>query len=103
MLFNGLKHLLAVTLVITDQCLTPTHVYLIHGKEIIDSLFPSGLCAVYPCTGETFDYELTKIGYTGIYKITAIEDRFIPHSSVAAALKYNYLDADSMYSIMKND
>lgn len=53
--------------------------------------------------GETFDYELTKTGYTGIYKITAIEDRFVPHSSVASALKQNNLDADSMYSIMKND
>ena len=53
--------------------------------------------------GETFDYELTKIGYNGIYKITAIEDRFVPHSTVASALKYNNLDADSMYSIMKND
>lgn len=53
--------------------------------------------------GETFDYELTKIGYTGLYKVTAIEDRFIPHSSVADALKENSLDAESMCEIMKND
>ncbi|MBQ4129536.1 MAG: 1-deoxy-D-xylulose-5-phosphate synthase [Ruminococcus sp.] len=53
--------------------------------------------------GETFDYELTKIGYTGLYKITAIEDKFIPHATVADALRYNKLDADSMYEIMKND
>ena len=53
--------------------------------------------------GETFDYELTKIGYTGLYKVTAIEDRFVQHSSVADALKENHLDADSMYEIMKND
>ena len=53
--------------------------------------------------GETFDYELTKIGYTGLYKVTAIEDRFVQHSSVADALKDNHLDADSMYEIMKND
>lgn len=53
--------------------------------------------------GETFDYELTKIGYTGLYKVTAIEDRFIPHSTVQAALRYNKIDADSMYEIMKND
>lgn len=53
--------------------------------------------------GETFDYELTKIGYTGLYKITAIEDKFIPHSTVAAALEYNNLDAQSMYEIIKND
>lgn len=53
--------------------------------------------------GETFDYELTKIGYTGLYKVTAIEDRFVPHSSVANALKENNLDADSMCEIMKND
>ncbi len=53
--------------------------------------------------GETLDYELTKIGYTGLYKVTAIEDRFIPHSSVADALKENSLDARSMYEIIKND
>ena len=53
--------------------------------------------------GETFDYELTKIGYTGLYKVTAIEDRFVQHSSVADALRENHLDADSMYEIMKND
>ena len=53
--------------------------------------------------GETFDYELTKIGYTGLYKVTAIEDRFIPHSSVLDALKENKLDADSMCEIIKND
>lgn len=53
--------------------------------------------------GETFDYELTKIGYTGLYKVTAIEDRFIPHSTVADALKENNLDADSMCEIIKND
>lgn len=53
--------------------------------------------------GETLDYELTKIGYIGLYKVTAIEDRFIQHSSVASALIKNELDADSMYRIMKND
>ncbi len=53
--------------------------------------------------GETLDYELTKIGYTGLYKVTAIEDRFVPHSSVLHALKENNLDAESMYEIMKND
>ncbi|MBQ8057268.1 MAG: 1-deoxy-D-xylulose-5-phosphate synthase [Ruminococcus sp.] len=53
--------------------------------------------------GETFDYELTKIGYTGLYKVTAIEDRFVPHSTVADALKENNLDADSMCEIIKND
>ena len=53
--------------------------------------------------GETFDYELTKIGYTGLYKITAIEDRFVPHSGVVDALKENCLDAQSMCEIMKND
>ena len=42
-------------------------------------------------------------GYTGLYKITAIEDRFIPHSSVADALKENNLDAESMCEILKND
>ncbi|MBE6824109.1 MAG: 1-deoxy-D-xylulose-5-phosphate synthase [Ruminococcaceae bacterium] len=53
--------------------------------------------------GETFDYELTKIGYTGLYKVTAIEDRFIPHSKVADAIRNNHLDSQSMYDIMKND
>ncbi len=53
--------------------------------------------------GETFDYELTKMGYTGMYKITAIEDRFVPHARVDSALIQNKLDADSMYEIMKND
>ncbi len=53
--------------------------------------------------GETFDYELTKIGYTGLYKITAIEDKFIPHATVSDSLKHNKLDEDSMYEIMKND
>lgn len=53
--------------------------------------------------GATFEYELTKIGYTGLYKVTAIEDRFVPHSTVADALRQNNLDADSMYEIMKND
>ena len=66
------------------------------GKQFEEGILAGGI-------GETFDYELTKIGYNGIYKITAIEDRFVPHSTVAAALKYNCLDADSMYSIMKND
>ncbi len=53
--------------------------------------------------GETFDYELTKIGYTGLYKITAIEDKFVPHASVTAALMHQHLDADSMCEIIKND
>ncbi len=53
--------------------------------------------------GETLDYELTKIGYTGSYKITAIEDRFVQHSTVADAIRENKLDADSMCEIMKND
>lgn len=53
--------------------------------------------------GETFDYELTKIGYTGLYKITAIEDRFVTHASVDSSLRKLNLDADSMYNIMKND
>lgn len=53
--------------------------------------------------GETFDYELTKAGYTGLYKITAIEDRFIPHSTVVDALVENQLDAQSMVTILKND
>ena len=53
--------------------------------------------------GETFDYELTKIGYEGLYKITAIEDKFIPHSTVADALRHQRLDADSMCDIILND
>ena len=53
--------------------------------------------------GETFDYELTKIGYSGMYKVIAIEDKFIPHASVKSSLRYNKLDAMSMYDIMKND
>lgn len=53
--------------------------------------------------GETFDYELTKIGYTGLYKVTAIEDRFVQHSTVADGLTQNKLDAQSMYEIMIND
>ena len=53
--------------------------------------------------GETFDYELTKIGYDGSYKITAIEDKFVSHASVDSSLKKENLDADSMYRIMKND
>ena len=53
--------------------------------------------------GETFDYELTKIGYNGIYKITAIEDKFVPHATVANSLMHQKLDADSMYEIIKND
>ncbi len=53
--------------------------------------------------GQTFDYELTKIGYNGMYKVVAIEDKFIPHASVRASLEYNKLDAKSMYDIMKND
>ncbi len=53
--------------------------------------------------GETFDYELTKMGYTGIYKITAIEDKFVPHATVTDALRHQHLDADSMCEIMQKD
>jgi len=53
--------------------------------------------------GETFDYELTKIGYTGMYKITAIEDKFVSHASVNSSLVKENLDEESMYRIMKND
>ena len=53
--------------------------------------------------GETFDYELTKIGYTGLYKITAIEDKFVPHATVQNALRYQHLDADSMCEIISKD
>lgn len=50
--------------------------------------------------GETFDYELTKTGYTGMYKIHAIEDKFIPHASVSSLLSHEQLDAQSMCDIL---
>lgn len=53
--------------------------------------------------GETLDYELTKKGYTGMYKITAIEDKFVPHATVANALKHQHLDADSMCRLILED
>ena len=53
--------------------------------------------------GETLDYELTKKGYTGMYKITAIEDKFVPHATVDNALKHQHLDADSMCRLILED
>ncbi len=53
--------------------------------------------------GETFDYQLTKAGFTGIYKITAIEDKFIAHSSVTDCLHDLKLDEYGMCEIMSRD
>ena len=61
MFLNGLKHLLSVTLVITDQRLTPAHVYVIHGNEVINRLFTTGLCSVYSCTGKAVINELEQL------------------------------------------
>ncbi len=50
--------------------------------------------------GETFDYELAKIDYSGDYHITAIDDCFIPHSTVSDSMASQRLDAQSMYDII---
>lgn len=51
--------------------------------------------------GESFESDLVKLGYTGTYRITAIEDMFIPHSKDTIALHALKLDAEGMYSIVR--
>ncbi len=50
--------------------------------------------------GETFENELLNINYSGFYKITAIDDCFVPHSTTITALENHNLDSDSMCKII---
>ena len=50
---------------------------------------------------ETFESELHKERFEGIYTITAIEDMFIPHSKDTEALHALKLDAEGMYDILR--
>ncbi|MBQ3074351.1 MAG: 1-deoxy-D-xylulose-5-phosphate synthase [Ruminococcus sp.] len=50
---------------------------------------------------EIFESELMKQKFVGTYRITAIEDMFIPHSKDTVALHALHLDAEGMYGIMK--
>lgn len=49
---------------------------------------------------QTFDYELTKEGYTGIYKISAIVDKFVTHAKCDSLLSQLKLDCNAMAQIM---
>lgn len=51
--------------------------------------------------GESFEYELYKQKFSGVYGITAIDDTFILHSKDTQALHALKLDADGMYSILR--
>lgn len=50
---------------------------------------------------ECFESDIMKLGFSGNYCITAIEDIFIPHSKDSVALHALKLDAEGMYSIMR--
>lgn len=52
---------------------------------------------------ECFESDIMKLGFDGTYRITAIEDMFIPHSKDTEALHALKLDAEGMYEIMKNN
>lgn len=47
--------------------------------------------------------ELLKNGYKGNYEIHAIENKFVPPSSVSSALKQNCLDTDSMINAFSKE
>lgn len=50
--------------------------------------------------GETFENELINLNYSEFYKITAIDDCFVPHSTTIMALENYKLDPDSMCKII---
>ncbi|MBE6734396.1 MAG: 1-deoxy-D-xylulose-5-phosphate synthase [Ruminococcaceae bacterium] len=50
---------------------------------------------------ETFESELYKERFEGIFSITAIEDMFIPHSKDTEALHALKLDAEGMFDILR--
>ncbi len=51
---------------------------------------------------EIFESELMKQKFMGTFRISAIEDVFVPHSRDSVALRALGLDAQAMYEIMKN-
>lgn len=46
--------------------------------------------------GEHFIYELSKLGFDGYYKITAIDDKFVMQASIESTLKALNLDKDGI-------
>lgn len=50
---------------------------------------------------EIFESELMKQKFSGTFRITAVEDMFVPHSKDTVALRALGLDAESMYETMK--
>ena len=47
-------------------------------------------------TAQLFRTMLSDIGYGGVYQITAVDDRYVPHASVNSTLKSLGFDAESM-------
>ena len=53
--------------------------------------------------GEHVSFLLSQNGYKGEFKLTAINDEFVPQASVASILKKLHLDEESMLEIIYND
>lgn len=54
-------------------------------------------------TSQMLECQLAKADYKGSYKAVAIDDKFIPQSSVKSALKQLSLDSEGIYSTIKAD
>ncbi len=52
--------------------------------------------------GEHMAYTLLERGYKGSFKVTAVDEGFVPQSTVASALRKHHLDTDSMVDIIKS-
>ena len=53
--------------------------------------------------GEHLSSTLSQNGYKGDFKITAINDEFIPHATVASTLKKLHLDEESIFELIYKD
>lgn len=51
--------------------------------------------------GETFGYSMDATGFKGVYGITAIEDKFVPHASVKESMNSLRLNSLGIYDIMR--
>lgn len=51
--------------------------------------------------GETFGYELDKLGFKGTYGITAVEDKFVAHASIKESMNSLRLNSLGIYDIMR--
>lgn len=83
--------------------LKPLHIELvetlINFKEIY--FFEEGI--LNGGIGEHLSYILSEHNYSGKFKVTAINDKFVSHASTASILKKLHLDEESMVNIVLKD